>query len=445
MLDLDCTTQGYEVTSAEVQLVISRADNLAGELVAGSFELDFMGETTGPIRSDFSAAEMKAELDRLPTIGEVYVTRSTLVGRSARAGGGAQTQTGDGGYTWSVTFVSEIGDVPMMTSPNNTFPQLFSGAGSNFNYDDVGAKIWIREFRKGRQAAEQSESGPKMWNGVQLYDSVTARYNREWFRPSISLPLLNSVAAAAAAAAAVSNMTSNGTLAADSVRTYTTGKHVPLAPDQTFPTIDSNWGSSADAYIGHGMPNPPLYPQFHPSRLITDDYAAFGRFQLPLPVINTQSYHVDRMGVGLEHQVGNPAFVDRDFFYTRRLGGSLLADEHLHDELNCLRAQSGRDQDGSQAHRFTNIFFDYARSFASCHHTIETGRLDLHWIHNVYKYYGNRTVNFWPGPPPPSEAPEVAPESPPYEQYVPREVVCGGRRGCMADDEVRHWRLLMIT
>ena len=45
---------------------------------------------------------MKEALEGLTTIGTVDVTRSTV--------------DENGGYTWSVTFLTEMGDVPSMTT-----------------------------------------------------------------------------------------------------------------------------------------------------------------------------------------------------------------------------------------------------------------------------------------------------------------------------------------
>ena len=111
-------------------------------------------------------------------------------------------------------------------------------------------------------------------------------------------------------------------------------------------------------------------------------------------------------------QIANPAFVDRTFWFQRRLTGLLWPDEHIHSELQCARA----------GERLTNVFYDWSRRYSSCWHTLETGRLDLHWVTNVYRHYGNRSIMWWPGRP--------------YETHG-REEVCGGRRGCMADTQRR--------
>jgi hypothetical protein len=71
-----------------------------GVPVGGSFALSFRGQRTGYIAADASAVEVQAELEELSTVGSVSVQRSD--------------EDESGGYTWTVTFLNNLGDLPSL-------------------------------------------------------------------------------------------------------------------------------------------------------------------------------------------------------------------------------------------------------------------------------------------------------------------------------------------
>jgi len=75
------------------------ADGVSGtsSVLSGEFTLEFDGQRTGYLSYDISAANLEAALDALSTVGDVDVSRSNV--------------DENGGYTWSVTFLSNLGDV----------------------------------------------------------------------------------------------------------------------------------------------------------------------------------------------------------------------------------------------------------------------------------------------------------------------------------------------
>ena len=79
-----------------VQVVRTSARD--GQTLQGSFVLAFRGEELYPVAADASAAEFKALLEDSAKIGKVAVTRSP--------------RSSVGGFAWTVTFLSAIGEVP---------------------------------------------------------------------------------------------------------------------------------------------------------------------------------------------------------------------------------------------------------------------------------------------------------------------------------------------
>ena len=70
--------------------------------IGGKFTVEFDGQRTKYLPVTTSAAAMKTALESLSTVGSVDVSRSDV--------------TENDGYIWSVTFQTELGDVPMMTT-----------------------------------------------------------------------------------------------------------------------------------------------------------------------------------------------------------------------------------------------------------------------------------------------------------------------------------------
>ena len=79
--------------------VVTTQDGNADPL-GGIFTLTFQGQTTGYLSSAATDVEMKHALEALGTMGTVDVSRSDA--------------DANGGYEWSVTFVTELGDVGAM-------------------------------------------------------------------------------------------------------------------------------------------------------------------------------------------------------------------------------------------------------------------------------------------------------------------------------------------
>ena len=80
-----------------------RTQTATSTVLGGQFTASFRGERTGYLNPlALSAAELKAALEGLTTIGTVDVTRSTV--------------DENNGYTWSVTFLTEMGDIPLMVT-----------------------------------------------------------------------------------------------------------------------------------------------------------------------------------------------------------------------------------------------------------------------------------------------------------------------------------------
>ena len=72
----------------------------AGQTLDGSFVLSFRGEELYPIAFDASARAFKGILEDVKEIGQVHVTRSA--------------RSSVGGFTWTITFVSAIGHIPLL-------------------------------------------------------------------------------------------------------------------------------------------------------------------------------------------------------------------------------------------------------------------------------------------------------------------------------------------
>lgn len=87
----------------DVQLCVSAATVLAagsraGNEVGGTFRLSFAGHVSAEIPHDAQPQELEAALEALPSVGDVAVTRSS--------------PDSEGGYAWSVTFLSNPGAFP---------------------------------------------------------------------------------------------------------------------------------------------------------------------------------------------------------------------------------------------------------------------------------------------------------------------------------------------
>jgi len=79
--------------------VASRKQGADADAVGGTFRLAFGGAETGPLSPQSSAATIQTALEGLSTVGEVSVSTAKVLG----------------GRSWLVTFLSNVGDLPLLT------------------------------------------------------------------------------------------------------------------------------------------------------------------------------------------------------------------------------------------------------------------------------------------------------------------------------------------
>ena len=79
--------------------------------LGGEFVLSFRGERTGYIDVSATAADVESELGELTTVGTVRVTRGDI--------------DENGGYTWQVTYVTDLGDLPPLAMDDVTVTGSF--------------------------------------------------------------------------------------------------------------------------------------------------------------------------------------------------------------------------------------------------------------------------------------------------------------------------------
>ena len=139
-------------------------DSVAGTSapLGGSFTLEFDGQRTGYLSYDSDAATIEAALDALSTIGDVDVTRST--------------SDENGGYTWSITFLSNLGALPTLISDDNditgtaasvTVATLTPGQSPPFNSDEYNS-ITVTDL------SDLSATASDLRQGIPYYFRVSA-------------------------------------------------------------------------------------------------------------------------------------------------------------------------------------------------------------------------------------------------------------------------------
>ena len=133
----------------EQQLVETRATSD----VTGTFALSFRGQRTAPLAHDVSPEVLQRELQALPTVGAVAVTRS-------------DAPAGSFGYSWTVSFANNVGDLPPLAAHGEGLyvagapapsvlaagAELFKGDVPAFDQGTVGmlvlplgsAEVWMR-------------------------------------------------------------------------------------------------------------------------------------------------------------------------------------------------------------------------------------------------------------------------------------------------------------
>ena len=175
--DIDCS-RGFSISVADVQTVTTRSDNYQ-YVNNGEFRLAYGGHNTSIINFDASPETMKAALEGLPGVGEVKVTRSPMTpkGRDALSYSLAKTRHGDYGFTWTVTFLTEKGNQPLLAVPYSNFS---SSVGTSAWTGD-GDQVWIRKVHNGVHPGAN-------FSPLMRYSHDTARYNGEWFRRALTVP-----------------------------------------------------------------------------------------------------------------------------------------------------------------------------------------------------------------------------------------------------------------
>ncbi|GMF43872.1 unnamed protein product [Phytophthora fragariaefolia] len=155
----------------EVQSISTGAS--AGD-ISGSFSISFQGSSPAVINFDDTAADVRTKLQSLATIGRLNMTRAN---------------NADFGATWTVTFLSNLGDLPLLVIENT---QLLQGTGATVVVQELvkGADVSLETIIDGLvpgqdyyvRAFARNENG---------YGASTTDFQQ---RGQGALPLLTSVA-----------------------------------------------------------------------------------------------------------------------------------------------------------------------------------------------------------------------------------------------------------
>jgi hypothetical protein len=427
-MDLDCT-EGFELSAAEVQTISTRADHYqedyeAGALtgIPGSFQIQFRGATSPPVNASASAAELEAALMRMFTIGRVRVSRSQA--RIAKSGSGAKTPVGDTGYTWSVTFLSEHGDVPFLVPSNVSFPSAnwagcvgkptkpgwwVQGCEVPTGANGANGQVWVREATKGR------EVGPH-WQPVARYDPASAKANGEWYRRVVTVPVLANFSAPLDDAAAIASsnarlnataywaaqnasqaytFAANGTAAAAAAKAWVKSGGAVLSYGWVAPLENLRAADSTGAFNGPPFDNAGRGTAYVASpssehlgegdarRAARDSAAAMAQQAAAAAARNlSQNPNAGKAFVRLT----NPAFAARDLWYSDSPHGKLNPSAVFQREQECARALNGS---------LATLFTSFDQRFHECKHTVATGRLDLVDLQRQTHWFGNHSVDFW--------------------------------------------------
>ena len=93
-------TGEWDWRDANTTVNVTRLVASTSEALSGDFALEFRGQRTGYLPYDSSSYAVEAALESLSTVGSVAVNRTAA--------------DENGGHTWSITFLTEMGDVPML-------------------------------------------------------------------------------------------------------------------------------------------------------------------------------------------------------------------------------------------------------------------------------------------------------------------------------------------
>ncbi|CAM9183112.1 unnamed protein product [Chrysoparadoxa australica] len=89
----------------------------------GTFTLTFRGETTAAIAYTATATEVVASLEALATVSNTY---NSAISVQYDTGGGITTACTSGGHSWTVEFLQDFGDLPLMVPT----PTLLTHSGT---------------------------------------------------------------------------------------------------------------------------------------------------------------------------------------------------------------------------------------------------------------------------------------------------------------------------
>ena len=134
------------VAPAEVQTIVASVSG-GGDL-GGYFYIYCDGNASEPIYTTASAAEMKALLESVPTLGSVDVTREQLVQSTVEP-------VAEFGVAWHVTFTSarQAGDAPsLLAYTGHAGASGVSGVASTGTLTGTGATVTVTEATKGALA-----------------------------------------------------------------------------------------------------------------------------------------------------------------------------------------------------------------------------------------------------------------------------------------------------
>ena len=130
------TSTGGALLTPSSAITVSTLRNGNSSVLGGTFTVSFNGDTTGYLSFDSTAEQMQDALEALESVGQVTVTRSDV--------------DVNNGYTWTVTFTTELGNLPLMsmdviamtgTLPEGLVSKFIPGMAPPFNSGTGGLAL----------------------------------------------------------------------------------------------------------------------------------------------------------------------------------------------------------------------------------------------------------------------------------------------------------------
>ena len=148
----------------------------------GTFRVSFEGEATPILAHDISAADLRTQLEALPTIGSVAVSRSSCA-RFNIERFKQKACTYANGHQWLVTFMTNVGDVPAMqvsTSATEEFvastitaaPTGLSAVASAGTLSGTTTKVSVKTLVNGMDGYEHQRVVLKIGD----YEALTGKF-----------------------------------------------------------------------------------------------------------------------------------------------------------------------------------------------------------------------------------------------------------------------------